>query len=81
MFIHIFPVNREQIESLVGSVVKPGKVVDSKYIDVYVMSVYFACNVSFFLKYSGKNVLCAENFMTASESFNLRKYVIQHFNA
>ena len=39
MFIHILPVQREQVNSLVRRIVKPGKMVDSQYIDMNIPPV------------------------------------------
>jgi len=49
MFIHIFPVHGEQVDSLVRCIVKPCKMVDSQNIYLYILPV----NV-----FKPQNILC-----------------------
>ena len=38
MLLGIFPVNGEQIDSFIGSIVEPGEMVDTQYIDLNILT-------------------------------------------
>ena len=40
MLLGIFPVNGKQIDSLIGSIVEPGKMVDTQYIDLNILTFH-----------------------------------------
>ena len=40
MLLGIFPIHGEQVDSLIGSIVKPGEMVDTQYIDLNVLSLH-----------------------------------------
>ena len=80
MLIHIFFVNREQVNSLVRSIIKPGKVVDAKYVYINILSGNIFQSVNL-LYDSAQNLLSSEYFVAAAKCFNLREYMIQSLYA
>ena len=40
MLLGIFPVNGEQIDSFIGSIVEPGEMVDTQYIDLNILTFH-----------------------------------------
>ena len=75
-----FPVYGEQVHVLILRGGKPGKVVDSHYIDTDILSPGIPDPCDIFQRFPQK-LLGSENLMAAAESFDLGKGMIQRFHA
>ena len=76
MCVNIVLVNREQVNSLIGSAGKPCEMVDAQHIDMDVMPVNLLFPAAL-LADSLKDLLGAKDLMAAAECLDFREHLIQ----
>ena len=80
MFINIVPIDWEQIQSFIGSLIEPGEVVDTQNIDHDIPAVDILDSGDFFAD-SLQYLLGAEYLMTAAKCLDLREGMVQNLYA
>ena len=76
MLPDILPIDREEVHSLIGSTGKPGKMIDSGYIDQNIMPVFDLVSGLLFIN-SLQHLLRAKHLVAAAKGFDLRENIVQ----